>query len=309
MKFTFASWNLRNIGDSGPAGKLVDLIARENPDLLALQEVNPKFHDMLSASHHFDWAASSLELRPPRVGESKDRRFGCSLFGRSPFVLSSRMLLNTLPFPEQTLVGEVSSPEGVLHVCSFHIPPGSSHAREKVMHLYGMAYWLSRDRDKSELPVRLPTAIFGIDANEPKMDRLNIKDDNDWWRRGARELLGSPAAPGMTISCSWPGAWHELQDTFRAYMEANLDQKGSVPEKGPLARSYNRGHGGNEAWCRYDFIYATPTISVTTVKYLYEDSKNAGSDHAMVVAKLEFSSLSPRTDSKGGGQSPGGLPS
>jgi exonuclease III len=292
MKFKFASWNIRNISDPEKAQGLVNLIVSEKPDLLALQEVNPKFHATLSASHHFDWAASSLNLRPPSEGESSDRKRGCSLFGKAPFVLSSCMLLTKVPFPEQTLVAEVSCPEGVLNVCSFHIPPGSSHPREKTLHLYGIAYWLSLDRKDSEIATRARNVVLGIDANEPKADRLDLRH-NEWWRCGARELLGAPAKPGAHISPEWEGAWHDLKDTFRTYLEANPDQTGSVSEKGPLARSYNRGHGDKEAWCRYDFIYATPNLSATTVNYLSEESRKC-SDHAMVVAELEFSRWSSK---------------
>lgn len=40
--------------------------------------------------------------------------------------------------------------------------------------------------------------------------------------------------------------------------------------------------------CRYDFIYASPAISVLDIKYLYEESVQAGSDHAAVTALLEM---------------------
>ncbi len=58
---------------------------------------------------------------------------------------------------------------------------------------------------------------------------------------------------------------------------------------GPLAVSYDRGHKGKKVPCRYDFVYATPDISVKKVSYLYEESQKAGSDHGMVLTVLDIS--------------------
>jgi len=62
--------------------------------------------------------------------------------------------------------------------------------------------------------------------------------------------------------------------------------------EGPLATSYKR-HGKK---CRYDFIYATPDIGIKNVRYLYDESRAAGSDHAMVVADLEIPDSSGASD-------------
>src|SRR6266568_419908 len=123
MNFRFASWNVRNISGSAEGDRLLGLIRKQKPDLLALQEVNPKFHLKLASAGEFGWSACSLTLRPPSAGEPNDRKRGCSLFGRSPFVLSWLSLLHNVGFPEQTLVAELHCPAGALVACSFHTPP------------------------------------------------------------------------------------------------------------------------------------------------------------------------------------------
>jgi len=58
---------------------------------------------------------------------------------------------------------------------------------------------------------------------------------------------------------------------------------------GPLADSYHRGQKGKYLRCRHDSIRVSPSISVTDVRYLYEEAVQAGSDHALVVADIELS--------------------
>jgi hypothetical protein len=40
--------------------------------------------------------------------------------------------------------------------------------------------------------------------------------------------------------------------------------------------------------CRYDFIYNSPEMDVLDVNYLYVESVQAGSDHALVTALLKI---------------------
>jgi endonuclease/exonuclease/phosphatase family metal-dependent hydrolase len=290
MKLKFASWNVRNVGDESKMIKLAKLIETEDPDVLALQEVNPKFHRKLARSGRFGWAACSLDLRPPFVEQSLDRQRGCSLLGRLPYTLSSVRLLDTVPYLEQTLTAEVSSAPGALTVCSFHIPPGVNHPREKILHLYCIAYWLRRFSSRT---------VFGIDANEPKTDRRRI-EKNAYAKSGARELLsGASATKTERVSVAKKLSWHRLEDTFRRYLHQNPERAAEIRKKEieegfreagsdtTLAVSYNRARGDKKGACRIDFVYATPDIQVKDVRYLYKESRAAGSDHAMVVAELE----------------------
>ena len=293
MELRFASWNVRNLSDELKTDGLLRLLAREDPDILALQEVNPQFHAKLAESDRFCWAVSSLEIRPPSAEDIGDhRRRGCSLLGKSGFVFLSAEVLHTVPYPEQTLAAKISCSGAPLTVCAFHIPPGSSHSKEKVLHLYSIAYWLGMRALSSGL-------VLGMDANEPESDHRDIAD-NGYFRYGAAALL-SGRAPTKVKPNSGSETWHPLEDTFRAYLRQTPGRADEIRQEElkqgvrdsdgsdtPLAVSYNRDHGNPKGACRYDFIYATSDIHVKDVRYLYKEScEEAGSDHAMVVAELE----------------------
>jgi len=69
---------------------------------------------------------------------------------------------------------------------------------------------------------------------------------------------------------------------------AELKRRVQYYPNGPLADSYHRGRRGKYLRCRYDSIRVSPGISVTDVRYLYEEAVQAGSDHALVVAEIEL---------------------
>jgi endonuclease/exonuclease/phosphatase family metal-dependent hydrolase len=66
-----------------------------------------------------------------------------------------------------------------------------------------------------------------------------------------------------------------------------MEEIASRRPAGPLAISHIRGNRRKMTECRYDFIYISPELDVLEVKYLYEESVQAGSDHALVTALLK----------------------
>ena len=89
-----------------------------------------------------------------------------------------------------------------------------------------------------------------------------------------------------------PDPRHRLRDTLRTYLDAHPDEYGRRRDErphGPLAVSYRtRGKNGVPGLQRYDHIYASwPDFRVKDVRYLYEEARAAGSDHALIVADLE----------------------
>ncbi|SFI18751.1 endonuclease/exonuclease/phosphatase family protein [Nitrosomonas sp. Nm34] len=264
MKIRFASWNVNN---RILCSNHFDFLYEVNPDILALQEVNPKFSEHLTKTNLFSYSTCSLHLRPPGSSEGRARQLGCALFSKAPFKISTPFLLNSLPFPERALIARISTTKGAITACSFHTPPGASWKELKPKSHKLFAEWLVSQ------PTRL---ILGIDANAPKTDHPDIKQ-NDWWWKEEPLLLGDRPI-------------HSLKDAFRLYLEANpvkLQRIRMERPKGPLAISYIRGNKWRRTMSRYDFIYVTPDISISSVEYLYEASVKAGSDHALVIAEIE----------------------
>jgi hypothetical protein len=249
------------------------LLRRVDTDLLALQEVSPGFHKELESTGLFDWSAFSLSLRPPQHEEGRARRLGCAVFGQSPFQFCSAELLKELRFPERALTVKINS--GVdLTMCSFHTPPGASWGKIKPQTLHAIAEWLTK---------RSGYTIFGIDANTPKTDHRVFEQNQWWWKDEPALLEHSPL--------------HELRDCFRLYLEERpevLKEIASRRPTGPLAISHIRGNRRKRTECRYDFIYVSPGLDVLDVNYLFEESVQAGSDHALVTALLKM-----RSESKG----------
>lgn len=263
MPFRVASWNVnnRNFRDTH-----AELLRRVDTDLLALQEVSPGFYQKLTDTGVFDWSAFSLSLRPPQRDEGRSRRLGCAVFGRSPFQIYSAQLLEELPFPERALIVTINS--GLeMRMCSFHTPPGASWGKIKPQTLHAIAEWLTKQSGHT---------IFGIDANAPKTDHP-IFDQNQWWWEDEPTLLGhSPL--------------HKLRDCLRLYLAERpgmMEEIVSRRPTGPLAISHIRGNRRKMTECRYDFIYISPGLDVLQVSYLYEESVQAGSDHALVTALLK----------------------
>lgn len=264
MRFRFSSWNVnnRNFRDSHAT-----LLKSVDTDLLALQEVSPNFSSSLASGGLFEWGEFSLAHRPPRNDEGRSRQLGCAIFGRSPFHAASAELLDGLKFPERALVVTLTSPVD-LKLCSFHIPPGSSWGTVKPQTVVAIAHWMKNQRGHT---------IVGIDANTPKTDHP-VFDKNEWWWQDEPVLLGESAT-------------HGLRDCLRSHLIERPDQLAEIARQrptGPLAISHVRGRRQNATACRYDFIYVSPAISVLDIKYLYEESVQAGSDHALVTALLEI---------------------
>jgi hypothetical protein len=119
--------------------------------------------------------------------------------------------------------------------------------------------------------------IVGIDANAPKIDHPEL-GSNTWWWKDEPLLLGANRV-------------HHLSDALRSYLQDRPDEFARITAArptGPLAISHVRGNKRKRTECRYDFIYHTPAIRVESISYLYEEAKNAGSDHAIVTAELRI---------------------
>jgi exonuclease III len=265
MKLRFASWNVNN--RNATAGHFA-ILRRARPDILALQEASPSLHAQILAKRMFAWGLSSLELRPPRTTEGRSRRLGCSLFGSPRFALRSVSTVPTLEFPERSLIARAQSAGGAITVCSFHTPPGTNWGEVKPCTLTTIAQWLSKQR---------APLIFGIDANCPKTDHPDIRQNEWWWDEEALLLGVDPI--------------HSLRDVLRVHLAkhpAEFARAVAARPNGPLAISHVRGNHRKRTDCRYDFVYATPDVEVEKVTYVFDNRIRSVTDHALIVADLQI---------------------
>lgn len=264
MDLRFVSWNIH--GKKSVSSQL-DLLRTVAGDLVALQEVTASAYQALVESKLFAWSAYSLHMRPPQRDEGPGRRLGCAIFGQTPFQLKKPSLLENAPFPERALIVEVEAPTGLLMLHSFHAPPGVTWQKKKPQAFLALAQCLAQYQTR---------VVVGMDANAPKIDHPNLEQSEWWWPEEALMLGHRPS--------------HTLKDALRIWLSKHpleAEKLRLLRPQGPLAVSYDRGQRTSVP-CRYDFIYTTPDISVSQIRYLYEEAIKAGSDHAVVVADLKL---------------------
>jgi hypothetical protein len=150
-----------------------------------------------------------------------------------------------------------------MDLCSWAAPPGVTWGDAgKGRQVSRFAAWL-RERDAP--------AVVGIDRNAPKWERAELAED-EWWNRWEPLLYG-------------PGRVHDLRDAWRDILERDpLMLEAILAERpnGPLAITHVRR--GIE--CRYDAIYVSPEFEVIEVQHLWDEAREAGSDHAAVRVVL-----------------------
>lgn len=169
-------------------------------------------------------------------------------------------------------------------VVSWHAPHAAGRSmqerslrREQKMRAYrAVQDWIGAHGSP---PQRSPL-VLGADVNswEDGPD-LAVPDPNDAWYE---EHRFHGAAPN-----------HGLVDVYRRYLDDHPAERDAVHRErpaGPLAVTYDRGHGGRSIPCRMDRLYATPDVGVRSVSHHpLADARAAGSDHAIVRAELAVS--------------------
>jgi exonuclease III len=264
-KLRFASWN---VNYRRFAAQHLAVLQSVQPDVIALQEVSPKFHHSMTEAGMFGCSLFSLQLLPAQNLGTKARRIGCSIFAREPFSLTSGSVLDGLAFPERSLVASVEAKSLRFTACSFHTPPGSNWDAIKPQTLETLARWLA---------CQATLLVVGIDANAPKTDHPDIHRNEWWWDSEPYMLGGEPI--------------HMLKDAYRLFLEAHPEELARIVQarpRGPLAVSHIRGTGIRKTECRYDFIYVSPGVVVRHASYRFEEAVRAASDHAVVVVDLEI---------------------
>jgi endonuclease/exonuclease/phosphatase family metal-dependent hydrolase len=251
------------------------------PDILALQEVTERGFQFFRAQPIFGVSAHSVALRPVGPGEAARRGRGCAILVSPHLALSDVRLLDGLPAPERSLIATVRAEAGRgFQVGSFHAPPGATWHEAKPETFRLIARFLA----EQEGPV-----VFGMDANSPKVDHPDFSKSR-WYVNDPRPPPGGKRPPGEEILIG-PEPSHRLRDVLRTWLEDHPEEfnrlMSSRPD-GPLAVSHNTGHKGKFVPRRYYHIWASPEFGVAGVRYSYDESIAAGSDHSLVVADLEL---------------------
>ena len=209
-------------------------------------------------------AGVAFDHLPPLVGAGP--RYASAVLVRAPARLHHFGVLHDVPSPERAAVASVEIDGHRLSACSWAAPPGATWGKAgKGRQVLRYAAWLRG---------RAGPVVVGIDRNAPKWERLELAND-EWWNDDETVLYG-------------PDRAHDLRDLFREQVDRDPDLRREIAAArpdGPLAVTHSR----RGADCRYDAIYASPELEVISVHHVWDEAREAGSDHAAVVADLEFS--------------------
>jgi endonuclease/exonuclease/phosphatase family metal-dependent hydrolase len=258
VQLRVVDWNLD--GSSALEAKL-DLLAAMTWDVVLLQEVTEASWDRLRRlGDAAVWSGDHLPAlsQPPRY------RSAIVVRGHD---LEDLGVVEGVPSPERTSTARLRVDGWTCTVASLALPPGVSWGDAgKGRQADRLACWL---RDLVD-PV-----VVGLDANAPRWDRPRL-GDSEWWNEHEALLLGTDRL-------------HDLRDAYRDVLRHDGARRAAVLAErpdGPLAVSYRRGHGRDAIDCRYDHVLVSPAFEVRDVRYLLDEARGAGSDHALVVADL-----------------------
>jgi hypothetical protein len=147
----------------------------------------------------------------------------------------------------------VSAEGGNINILSFHSLTGVGYKQAKSSNFASIAEYLS----ETELD------FFCCDANEPKIDHPDISKI-EFWNNGDRGKFPSLIFGENKV--------HQLEDSYRC--------QNNTPDR--PAVSYITGKTNR----RYDMIFNSKQWRVESLQYLYQESLEASSDHALVVGKF-----------------------
>jgi hypothetical protein len=255
MELRVIDWNVNGAVHKGQP----DLLARLQWDVALLQEVTTStweaFRELGSKG------VVAFDHLPPLADGPP--RYACAIVVKHGVRLLEAGVLESMPSPERALTARAQMDGLTVSLCSWAAPPGVTWGDAgKGRQVSRFAAWLQS---------RIGPVVVGIDRNAPKWERRDLVDD-EWWNRWEPLLYG-------------PGRVHDLRDAWRDVLDREPERLRTILAErpdGPLAVTHVRR--GTE--CRYDAIYISPEFEVLEVEHLWDEAREAGSDHAVVRAVL-----------------------
>ena len=282
MTLRIVSWNVAY--RTGPtASRQGAFLAKLNPDLVLLQEVNPRSSASLVAESGLDWLVRAVDVRAAQPDDLPVRRRGVAIGGRGMAPEMVALLSEAVRLPERMLTASVVLDGRLVTVVSYHAPPGVTWGMDKVRHAWACEAWLGHQHG----PV-----VMGADANTPEYDMPDFMLTRTHWHTGMRKLAGER---GDDILFG-PDADHNLTDALRSWLQQHPKEMERITleyPNGPLALSHRTGKRKESPGFdrRFDAIWLSPEFQVEQITYPYEESIEAGSDHSAVVADVAFQDL------------------
>ena len=243
------------------------LLDSTGADLALLQEVTPASLQLLREA---GWTGqSALELVDGGHTErgGRDPRFACAVLARDWVALGSATLVADAPSPVRACAAEARVDGFRFLAVSAALPPGSMWGRAAKV---GQADALTRAVQATGLP-----AVIGMDRNGPRTEAWETSQTR-WWPEDPPGFFAADAAHGC----------RDVLDLWLADNPAGADAARRARPDGPRAVSYVERRATPSIPRRYDVVLVSDAFQPTQVRYRYEESIEAGSDHGLVEATL-----------------------
>ncbi len=264
MKLRIIDWNVQGRRDVARQMTFLDSLGW---DVLLLQEVRPHRLDDFLSWRGVGGGDGALVHRPDRLADRVP--WGAAIVVREGIELLTSAPMINVPSPERTLFGVVRAEGVCVEVASLAAPPASTGWNELKA--------VQCDRFGDRWAARTLPLVVGMDRNSPRTDHPEL-ERCEWFWDAEKRLYG-------------PHPKHDMRDVLRSYLDKHPEQLDAIAKKrpdGPLATSYMRGRGKGDTPGRYDVIYASPEFDVLEVRYPFEASIEAGSDHGLVWTLLDL---------------------
>ncbi len=249
-------WNISYSGKSKSKFEYLEKVINNEPVIIILQEVIPSSYEALKDHFPKFNIEYSLIHRPPSKFDTKSRDLGVVIMTSKDIEIISAKVLDRCLLPDRTLLVEAKYNDKILKVMGLHSITGCDHKKAKSIQFYSFAEAI--DTYKPD--------VVGIDANEPEVDCYNIDGmvffDNKDKGKGAKTFFETIYENGLVDSLA------------KKYNIENFENGEPLTVSHKVSGKYNK---------RYDFVFLNSVVfEEYNTEYDFENSKNAGSDHAII---------------------------
>ena len=248
MRIKLIQWN---ISYNCKIDKIIEYLKSHIKDktIICLQEVLVSFKEELIEGLQPDNYSYSLDYRKPGLYDGKNRKMGVLTLVFGGQIKESNVLERTI-FPDRTLYSKLELNNKKVSILNFHSLTGVGYKNAKGSNFASIAEFLQKTDDLD---------FFCCDANEPKTDSFNL-DELEFWDPKGRGKYASLIFGNNKV--------HKLVDPV---VSENIFKE--------LPVSYYTAGTPR----RYDYIFKASKWKTESLNFYYEDSKNASSDHSIVV--------------------------
>ena len=269
------SWNLNSRTNKDTLKSQCDYLKNNDFDLITLQEVTLNSEKYFKSYFQDKNIISSFDLVKDKSILINKRKYGQLIISNNSIeYLDNRC--EEIPFLERVLSGYIPCMDIEVHTT--HVPPGSSNGVIKVRHFEGLFQYLQGRKNK--------TKILTGDFNSPK-DELSDGSVITWGQK-----INSSGKVRIAINPKWK---NECTGERWDKAERNIIEHHNELNLVDAFRSLNDYKESSGSWFtlkgigrRYDHIFCSESLDVSSSFYDHEPRLNKLSDHSPIICRVNL---------------------